>query len=98
MVNYTILFLGKGMNLLSRILKDPLTHFLLAGCALFLLFKLLQPDQESQGRADLTVTLDRNELIHYLKSKIDNFDAQKWEEMTNEQIESYINNTLFYTE
>ncbi len=50
-------------NMFSRLLKEPLLHFLLIGAGLFFLFSQLNSDEQADNREKIVVTKSKVEVL-----------------------------------
>lgn len=73
-------------------LKDPLTHFLVAGLSLFLLFQLFGPDQLETNNARIVV--DREALLTFVQYRTKTFEptvaAKRLGAMSQDQLDRTI--------
>lgn len=59
-----------------RFLKDPLFHFLILGCCLFVVFKALNP--ESTQPDNETTLVNQDTLLTYIQYRGKSFDEQRF--------------------
>lgn len=81
------------MNLMNKLIKDPLIHFLLAGLGLFLLFVFLQ-SSEKTPRSNL-LNIQRESLLEVIQLEPEKIDHQKLKKLSDQELEKYINHSLY---
>ena len=74
--------------------KDPLWHFLLAGAAVFLIFKLINP-QDSAYESPKTIVIDRETLLTELQFRTKTFEpelaSRKLDSLSPQALDKLIN-------
>lgn len=65
---------------IKNIIKDPLTHFLAAGLALFLIFNLVAPDDSLETDPN-TIVVDRDAILTFMQYRAKAFDPDRFEAM-----------------
>ena len=83
------------MNILNKVIKEPLLHFLLLGCGLFLLYNMINGG-----------TVDKPNTIVVTAGKVEQLSAnfsRTWERLPTEQeldglLKSYLRDEVFYRE
>jgi hypothetical protein len=77
---------------MSRLLRDPLTHFLLAGVALFVLFELVASDEAAYNSK--VIHVDREALLTFVQYRSRAFEPQaaaaRLDRMPEEELERLI--------
>lgn len=77
---------------MKRFLKEPLLHFLAAGLALFVLFGLINRDEEDEDPN--VITVDHDELLTFVQYRIKAFNPELAEEklasMSGEELQRFI--------
>ena len=66
------------MKNLSAFLKDPLSHFLAAGFALFIVFNLVAPE-DNAGDDPYTIVVDREAILTFMQYRAKAFDKERFE-------------------
>ncbi|MBY0423798.1 MAG: hypothetical protein K2Q06_15950, partial [Parvularculaceae bacterium] len=59
------------MSVASRLLRDPLAHFLIAGAALFFLLSALAPPEKA---AEKTIDVTREKLVAFIQFRSKAFE------------------------
>jgi hypothetical protein len=67
------------MSLVTRVLRDPLTHFLLAGAALFAVFALLHRGDPSGTGDGGTIVVDRAALVAFMQYRSAAFEPRAFQ-------------------
>lgn len=89
----------------SRLLREPLVHFLVAGAILFALFSWIQgPGAEAED--ETTIAVDRATLLTYLQYRANAFEPQAFnailDAMTEQErqalIDAYVEEEILYRE
>jgi len=65
---------------MRKLLKDPLTHFLVAGLSLFLIFNLVAPDDVLKNDPN-TIVVDRDAILTFMQYRAKAFDKERFEAM-----------------
>jgi len=78
------------MNVLSRILKEPLLHFLAFGFLLFLVFEFVASD-EDEAMNSKTILVDRDTLLTFIQYQSKTFEpnlaAVRLDEMSDAELQ-----------
>jgi hypothetical protein len=67
------------MSVLTRIVRDPLVHFLAAGGLLFAVFAALHPQSAASGDSGRTIVVDRQGLLTFMQYQSAAFQPQYFE-------------------
>ncbi len=65
---------------MRKLLKDPLTHFLVGGLALFLVYNLVAPDDGLETDPN-TIVIDRDAILTFMQYRAKAFDLERFEAM-----------------
>ncbi|TDI62079.1 MAG: peptidyl-prolyl cis-trans isomerase [Alphaproteobacteria bacterium] len=65
---------------MKKLLKDPLTHFLVVGLSLFLVFNLVAPDDVLKNDPN-TIVVDRDAILTFMQYRAKAFDTERFEAM-----------------
>lgn len=81
------------MSFESRLLREPLIHFLLAGVVLFSAFALLRNDS-AEPADDRTIVVDRRALLTFMQYRANAFEAETFsaalDAMTSDELQTLI--------
>lgn len=61
-----------------RFLKDPLFHFLILGCCLFVVFAALNPEPSQPNNE--TILVNQDTLLRYIQYRAKSFDEQRFDQ------------------
>lgn len=64
------------------ILKEPLVHFLIIGCGLFIVYDIIVPS--NQHNNDARIIVDRNNLLDFMQNKSQVFEQEKFSQLFDE--------------
>lgn len=84
------------MKIISFVVKDPLAHFFLGGCVLFLIFNAISP---SNGSIDPKIIIvDREAILVHIQNTSKIFDpalvATKFDDMNRKERENLVNDYI----
>ena len=89
----------------SRLVREPLVHFLVAGAALFALFAAFGPSERT-GSDDTTITIDRRALLTFMQYRANAFEPDTFgaalDSMSEAEraalIDAYVEEEVLYRE
>ncbi len=90
----------------SRLVREPLVHFVVAGALLFAAFTAFRGGEDAGGGTGTTITVDRRDLLTFLQYRANAFEAETFgaalDAMTDAELEelvdAYVREEVLYRE